>query len=632
MKLKYFSVENFRCFKEKTQIDIDDLTVFVGRNDIGKSALLESLDIYFNEKDAIVKLDNDDVNVGSKKKEVILTAEFEEYPQELVIDTIAKTSLKTEFLVRINGRLAIQKKFANGKLKEVSLIADHPSNNELKDLMSLKIGDLKTRAKELNVEENLYDARVASSIREAIRQTLKSKIILTEQSIRIFTEKDENISAEFKEIWKQLQDYLPLYQLFQSDRKNEEKDTEIQDPMKFAIKRALEEQGLPEKLEEVHSAIRKAVTETGQRTLDKLKDMNPEIAKELTPEFSRPSWEKAFQFTLKSDDQIPLDKRGSGVRRLILLNFFRAEAERKVNERKTPNVIYALEEPETSLHPDYQKKLVAALTQLAKTKSDQIILTTHSPEIAKLFPPDSLVLLKKENEQVTFNRGTDNILREIAQALSVLPNLQLENISNVKLALCVEGKNDIYFLENICDSIPDLKALVDLRNDPRIIKLPMGGSSLQYWINNDYLGKLKLKQVHIYDSDVGSNSEHKYKKYVDTINTNGNGSIAFETKKRALENYFHPNLIKTKYGYEITNENWDTSDIPEEIAKQNLLASGSSTNWINLDEDNKNERKRKIKNQLNENHSKDISKDMLLKLSAYEEVKEWFQKMAELVS
>lgn len=32
---------------------------------------------------------------------------------------------------------------------------------------------------------------------------------------------------------------------------------------------------------------------------------------------------------------------------------------------------------------------------------------------------------------------------------------------------------------------------------------------------NNYLEKLKLYQVHIYDSDIGSRQPNKYKKYID---------------------------------------------------------------------------------------------------------------------
>ena len=45
-------------------------------------------------------------------------------------------------------------------------------------------------------------------------------------------------------------------------------------------------------------------------------------------------------------ENIPINKRGSGVKRLILFKFFRAEAERRLQESNTTSIIYAIEEPE----------------------------------------------------------------------------------------------------------------------------------------------------------------------------------------------------------------------------------------------------------------------------------------------
>ena len=57
MKLEKVIIENFRSYKNRIEINIDDLNVFVGRNDIGKSTILEALDIFFNEGKGIVKID-----------------------------------------------------------------------------------------------------------------------------------------------------------------------------------------------------------------------------------------------------------------------------------------------------------------------------------------------------------------------------------------------------------------------------------------------------------------------------------------------------------------------------------------------------------------------------------------------
>ena len=75
---------NFRCYKETISIDFDDLTTFIGKNDIGKSTILEALEIFFNND--LVKIDPSDANVYGNK-EVIISCDFCELPVELVLDS-----------------------------------------------------------------------------------------------------------------------------------------------------------------------------------------------------------------------------------------------------------------------------------------------------------------------------------------------------------------------------------------------------------------------------------------------------------------------------------------------------------------------------------------------------------------
>lgn len=46
MKIDSIKIKNFRGYKEEVKIELNDLTVFVGKNDIGKSTILEALDIF----------------------------------------------------------------------------------------------------------------------------------------------------------------------------------------------------------------------------------------------------------------------------------------------------------------------------------------------------------------------------------------------------------------------------------------------------------------------------------------------------------------------------------------------------------------------------------------------------------
>lgn len=464
MKLKKLILENFRCYQCRIEICLEDLNVIVGRNDIGKSSLLDSLDIFFNEGDF-----KNDICLGSKKKEARIGVVFKEFNDKIILDSTYETSLSKENLLNKDGELEIHKFYGLTGLKKIVLVANYPSNKELKGLVTMDIETLKAKAESLGVETE-YNATIKASIRNAITQHFSASIKYEQQDIEIFTKsKDKEGNDGLKEVWSQIQNYLPVYALFQSDRKNEEQDGEIQNPMKAAIKKILKADELQQKLNEVKLEVKKASEELARLTISKLQEMNPEIAKELNPEFDDPKWESAFKFNILSDEKVPLNKRGSGVRRLILLNFFRAEAENKRSERKVPNTIYALEEPETSQHPDHQKKLIEAFINLSKNNQNQIILTTHSPGIAKLLPPETINLISKDESGVLrIEKDKDNILRKVARELGVLPDIEIPP-TNVKLAICVEGKNDIAFLKNLNKSIKEFNDLIDLESNDQVI-------------------------------------------------------------------------------------------------------------------------------------------------------------------
>ena len=71
MRLKSVAIKGFRPFKDEIIVPIDDLTVFIGKNDVGKSSILEALGIFF-ESDA-VKIDAKDCNIYSDNRVLEIT-------------------------------------------------------------------------------------------------------------------------------------------------------------------------------------------------------------------------------------------------------------------------------------------------------------------------------------------------------------------------------------------------------------------------------------------------------------------------------------------------------------------------------------------------------------------------------
>ena len=188
--------------------------------------------------------------------------------------------------------------------------------------------------------------------------------------------------GDAKPIWEKLQKYLPVYSLFQADRKNSDSDSEVQDPLHAAVKEILQDEGISQTLDHVAEIVEGKLQEVATRTLEKLREMSPDIANTLSPVIPPASslkWADVFKaVTISGDESIPINKRGSGSKRLILLNFFRAEVERRKDEANAPGIIYAIEEPETSQHSENQKKLINALIALSAESNVQVIITTHS--------------------------------------------------------------------------------------------------------------------------------------------------------------------------------------------------------------------------------------------------------------
>lgn len=365
-------------------------------------------------------------------------------------------------------------------------------------------------------------------------------------------------------VWERIKPMLPIFSLFQSDRPSLDGDSEVQDPMKVAVKEALE--GVREQLDEIESIVQEKAMDVANRTLDKVKEMDPLLANQLTPDIQEaPKWSSIFKLTLEGDEGIPVNKRGSGVRRLILLNFFRAAAEKK-DDHSNKNIIYAIEEPETAQHPTNQKMLAEALLELSKKENSQVILTTHVPAFASLLPIDSLrLIINTEKEKNVLNTSNDeSVLEKIAETLGVYPSPIKKG---VKVALFVEGPNDLSILK-ILSSIIARKnpEIVDLTTSSEVVTIPCGGDTLRGWVENQYLKHLNVPEIHIYDRDiVTEGKEPKYEKWCKKVRERQDGSVAYLTGKREIENYIHPDTIADFYGLEELHFGPD-DDVPNLVA------------------------------------------------------------------
>lgn len=273
--------------------------------------------------------------------------------------------------------------------------------------------------------------------------------------------------------------------------------------------------------------------------------MSPELASQLIPEFkSEPKFDSLFKLSIKSENNISVNKRGSGVRRLILLNFFRAEAERLQTERNGNRIIFAFEEPETSQHPDHQEMLIQAFIELANTPNSQILLTTHTPALAALLPLNSLRFIEKQGNDRTVEMGTNQVFEKIANTLGILPDPIPKNATAM---LLVEGKGDIAFVNHTAQRLKDGGYIPETFEDKRIAIVPIGGcGNIKHWRTLQLAAQFNIPYCVLLDSDLGTN-EHQQN--VDKqAKLHQDGIKAYLTKKREPENYIHIDCLQLPAG------------------------------------------------------------------------------------
>ncbi len=142
-------------------------------------------------------------------------------------------------------------------------------------------------------------------------------------------------------------------------------------------------QGIGEVLTGVQSAIREFVPQ------DWAVDPHLRVS-DLTREHLRRTLTVFMATGAKNGDvphAAPFQHQGTGTINMLVLALLSMIAEAK------QTVIFAMEEPEIAIPPHTQKRIVDGV----RSKSSQVLFTSHSPFVLEEFPPDSIKILERNS-------------------------------------------------------------------------------------------------------------------------------------------------------------------------------------------------------------------------------------------
>jgi len=529
MKVHSVYVENFRPFKKLEEMRTGFLATIVGKNDVGKSNILRALEVFFAENP---KIDESDVHDGASPDEnIVIEVAFDSLPGKIELEPGVETTLQEEMLVDRDGHLRIRKIYPRGNPGkfDIVLIAQDFDDERFRGVASLKEKELNERCDSLDIDVTKSGRGITNkSKREALREKAREEGIQTNRAELMLSARDD--------LWKNINSLLPKFELFETDTKLGVGETSFQTQFKPIIKSAIEQPLVVNATELLSKEIGSALQVEVDKIFEQLqKHTDALVGLTAKPKFSL---DKSVSFDILGKDQhdveSSLDRRGSGIRRLLMVAFFKYLAEK--GKSSFGDYVFAVEEPENCLHPGLQRELVSSFRKLAD-EGYQTIVTSHSPVFAGASPVEDLALIVRDKGVARAIQAPEIDPNKVAEELGVEP---ADQITCYNACIFVEGPNDILFWKTVAAKLKEGGHIGENFDDKRMGFVISGGNNLKYWIDSRGMQRLTRRFGVVVDSDKKS-PQHciPQRKLNWKQKCEEQGGKFFILRKREIENYIH---------------------------------------------------------------------------------------------
>ena len=544
MPISAMRVKNFRALKEIPLITFSQMPVIIGRNDAGKSTLLHSLAVFFEER----SLQETDFCSGAGQIDQIeIEVRFTN------LNEASMSNLRNKGLLNSAEELVVKKTYDH-TLKPIgnSLYVYDFVDLDFQNLQSKKEKELNDLGAKYGLSFRQAGQAITNEVKVAALKGYANQQGFAKSDVWVIPDKDN--LAEVKKT-------IPKFILFPSEMVLTTEQSAFQHPFQQMIG------GQLSVAEDTKDSIESKVKEAISEALKSIEANLTEETDSVTELIPKPSfqWQKLVTLNIETKDQfgvtVPISSRGQGVQRLLMVAFLKYMAERTVNTLQ-PQRIYAIEEPETYLHPRAQRDLIEALLQL-KRSGNQVLVTSHSPVFASEAAPEDIILVTRQSADSKIMQNTEVNTEMVVKELGILPR---DAVAGYTACVFVEGPADQYFLETISDTLQREGKIMHSLKDKGIGVITVAGNNLKFFVEKELiLKRLNRRFAVLVDSDKSAPQDqikgtvlHWKQKCVDE------GGRFFILRKREIENYLHPCAIKRSLGKTVDIQ--DFTDVKKMIS------------------------------------------------------------------
>jgi len=561
MRITNITIENYRGIQTPQSIPLSQLSSIVGKNDSGKSIILNAIASFLNLKEYPITLSD----FNNLKKSITVTCTFSSESIATLLESKIKSKIK-----KIDGL----EEFLNDLIFDESITIRKTINSPKKSFDSEQILMRDYKSDDFSFlygksDEKLNEIIKKFSITIPVQGTGRNSKI---EKIKYI--KEYCTSKAIPKIEKYIDDdyktctLLPDVELFKSDYGLEAdtkfKTNSVTEILDYFSKETEENKKLAIIEAEIASEMQKEAQSVKNYMSEYVSNLNKvEINPIITWKDAIKSVNVSFQF--EGDIKpIPMSHKGSGYRRLFMVARFRYLAEKN----KGLNVIYLIEEPETFLHPSAQEDLLNAFRDLSD--DNQVLITTHSPVFAGATNVESVILCRKENGSIYETQNSHDktsFINNIVFELGIKPSYNLRDCH--EKIVFVESHNDALFFNLLCTTLLDKELL----NNDRILVLPFGGGEdIDSFLNIDYFDNSGRKLYLIIDSEKHTNNFEKQAQRATAFKKTKDKGHAYVLQKSCIENYYHPQAFERLYDLEENSFNFigDAENARQTIKKYKI--------------------------------------------------------------